>query len=112
ATLVAPLPASIVSTVIPSALKYPFSCAMKNGACVPWMIQSRVILTFLTSAFAPTAPSRSKASDKASTRGCTRSAKNFGALPGQRPLIIDDLHPDGATIGFAARTAGPPQRDH
>jgi hypothetical protein len=31
-------------------LKYPLFCAKKNGAWVPWMIQSIMILTFLVSA--------------------------------------------------------------
>src|SRR5258708_10494608 len=39
---------------MPSALKYPLSWATKNGAWVPWTIQSSEILTFLTSAWAGT----------------------------------------------------------
>jgi hypothetical protein len=95
ATLVAPLPASIASTVTPSALKYPLSCATKNGACVPWMIQSSMILTFLVSALAVTTDTAARTRDSDNIRP-SRMKKVTTAL--SERSIIDYLHLHSARV--------------
>src|SRR5215472_17997448 len=90
----------MVSTITPSALKYPLSCATKNGACVPWMIQSIMILTFFVSALAATTDTTAKTSDNETSRPSMRILKNICALLSERTKIIDYLHSHQALIMF------------
>src|SRR5215831_13729476 len=90
----------MVSTVTPSALKYPLSCATKNGACVPWMIQSIMILTFFVSALAATTGATAKTRDNRTSRPSMRIPNNVCALLSERIPIIDCLHRHQPLIMF------------
>src|SRR5215472_11817177 len=90
----------MVSTVTPSALKYPLSCATKNGACVPWMIQSIMILTFFVSALAAATGATAKTRDNKTSRPSMRIPKNVCALLSERTPIIDCLHRHQPLIMF------------
>src|SRR3984893_11456135 len=94
----------MVSTVTPSALKYPLSCATKNGACVPWMFQSIMILTFFVSALAATTDATGKTRDNETSRRGVRILKNVCALLSERTSIIDCLHPQQPPIMFDEKT--------
>src|ERR1700687_2427594 len=88
------------STVTPSSLKYPFCCATKYGACVPWMIQSRMIRTFFTSAWPGVAD---RGNSQARLAAAIRATNQNLLARDQRPIIIVSPTGRGLQLGRKGR---------